>query len=137
MFRTKLTALEDVIRDCTGYVVLGGDLNAKAAEWGKRTDARGKEVVEMAARVGLIVRGTVTTFRRPGYRQKILDITVASEGFASRIDGWRVLEDFTASDHQYIFFSVLFRSRSRHEQTTKKDARFNTDKLNPDVFSLI
>ena len=89
MFRTKLSALEDVIRDCTGYGVLGGDLNAKAAKWGERTDARGKEVVEMAARVGLIVliRGTVTTFRRPGYRQTIIDITVASEGFAPRIDG--------------------------------------------------
>ena len=76
----------------------------------------------MAAIVGLIVlnRGTVTTFRRPGYRQTIIDITVASERFAPRIVGWRVLEDFTASDHQYIFFSVLFRWRSRHEQTTKK-----------------
>ena len=84
----------------------------------------------MAARVGLIVlnRGTVTTFRRSGYRQTIIDITVASEGFTPRIDGWRVLQDFTASDRQYIFFSVLFPSRSRHEQTTKKDARFNTDK---------
>ena len=93
----------------------------------------------MAARVGLIVlnRGTVTTFRRPEYRQTIIDITVASEGFAPRIDGWRVLEDFTASDHQYIFFSVLFRSRSRHEQTTMKDARIKTDKLNPDAFSLM
>ena len=134
MFMTKLTTLEDVIRDCTGYVVLGGDLNAEVAEWGERTDARGKKVVEMAARVGLIVlnRGTVTTFRRPGYRQTIIDITVATEGFAPRIDGWRVLEDFTASDHQYIFFSVLFGSRSRHEQMAKKDARFKTDKLNPD-----
>ena len=28
-------------------------------------------------------------------------------------------------------------ARSRHEQTTKKDARFNTDKLNPDAFSLM
>ena len=89
MFRTKLTALEDVIRDYTGYVVLGGDLNAKAAEWGERTDTRGKEVVEMAARVGLIVlnRGTVTTFRRPGYRQTIIDISAAFEGLAPRIDG--------------------------------------------------
>ena len=52
-----------------------------------------------------------------------------------RIDGWRVLEDFTASDHQYIFFSELF--RSRHEQAPKKDARFNTDKLKPDAFSLM
>ena len=106
-FRTKLGALEDLIRDCAD-IVLGGDLNAKASEWGENTDSRGTAVVEMAARVGLLVlnRGTVTIFRRPGYRQTIIDITLASEGAARRIDGWRILEDFTSSDHQYIFFWV-------------------------------
>ena len=61
----------------------------------------------MAARVGLIVlnRGTVTTLRRPGYRQTIIGSTLASIGAARRIDDWRLLEDFTVSDHQYIFFS--------------------------------
>ena len=45
--------------------MVGGDLNGKASEWGKDTDTRGKAVVEMAARLGLIVlnRGNVTTFR--------------------------------------------------------------------------
>ena len=107
-FRMKLGALEDEIRDCTGYVVVGDDLNAKAAKWGEDTDTRGKAVVEMAARVGLIMlnRGNVTTFRRPGYRQTIVDITLASEGVVRRIVHWRVLEDFTASDHQYISFMV-------------------------------
>ena len=33
--RTRLGVLEDEIQDSTGYVVLGGDLNAKAAEWGR------------------------------------------------------------------------------------------------------
>ena len=80
---SKLGALEDVIRDCTGYVVLGSDLNAKAAEWGENTDARD--------RVGLIVlnRDTMTTFRRPGYRPTIIDITLASEELARKIDDWR------------------------------------------------
>ena len=79
-------------------------------------DSRGTAVVEMAARVGLIVlyRGAVTTFRRPGYRQTIIDITLASEGAAHRIDGWSVLEDFIASDHQYIFLSVQIQSRTRY-----------------------
>ena len=47
-FRTRLGALEDEIWDCTGYVVLGGDFNANM-------DAKGKAVVEMAARLALIV----------------------------------------------------------------------------------
>ena len=119
--------------------MLGGDLNAKAAEWGENTDTRGKAVVEMAATVGLIVlnRGTLRTFRRPGYRQTIIDITLASEGATRRIDGWKVLEDFTASDHQYIFFSVGDQSRPRHEQPVAKETRCNTAKLNTDVFGLM
>ena len=138
-FRTKLGALEDVIRDCTGYVVLGGDLNAKAADWGENMDSRVTAVVEMAARVGLIVlnRGTVTTFRTPGYRETIIEITLASEKAARRIDGWRVLEDFTASDHQYIFFSVQIQSRTRNQHSAAKETRFNTVKLNKDVFDLM
>ena len=95
-FKTKLGALEDEIRDCTGYIVVGGDLHAKA-EWGEDTDTRGKAVVKMAARLGLIMlnRGNVTTFRRPGYRQTIVDVTLASEVVVRRIVHWRVLEDFT------------------------------------------
>ena len=45
--RTKLGAFEDEIRDGTGYVVVGGDLNVEAAEWGEDTDTRGKAVVDM------------------------------------------------------------------------------------------
>ena len=76
-FRTKLGVLEDESRECTGYVVVGGDLNAKAAEWGEHTDTGGKAIVEMAARLGLIVlnRDNVTTFSGPGYRQTIVDVT--------------------------------------------------------------
>ena len=108
-FRTKLGALEDEIRNYTGYVVVGGNLNAKAAEWGEDTDTRGKAVVEMAARLGRIVlnRGNVTTFRRPGYRQTIVDVTLASEGVDRRIVDWRVLEEFTASSPVHLFHGTV------------------------------
>ena len=88
--------------------MLGGDLNAKAAEWGESTDARGKAEVEVAARAGLIAlnRGTVTTFRRPRYKQTTIDTMLASEGVDRTIDDWKVLHNFSASDHEYIFFSV-------------------------------
>ena len=42
--------------------------------------------------------------------QTIIDITLATEGAARRIDGWRVLEDFAASDHEYFFFWVQIQS---------------------------
>ena len=52
-------------------------------------------------------RGNVTTFRKPGYRLTIVDVTIGSEGVVRRIVDWKVLEDFTASDHQYIFHSTV------------------------------
>ena len=48
-----------------------------------------------------------------------------------------VLEDFTASDHQYIFFSVQTQSRPRYEQPVPNETRFSTAKLNTDVFGLV
>lgn len=75
-----------------------GDLNAKAVEWGMpTTDTKGRLIVEMAARTGLVVinEGNTSTFRRPGYTETIPDISLATEGLASCISGWRVIEDFT------------------------------------------
>ena len=105
--------------------MVGADHKAKAAEWGEDTDTTGTAVIEMAARLGLIVlnRGNVTTFRRPGYRQTIVDVTLASEGVARKIVDWRVLEDFTASDHQYISFMVQSQIGPQNKQLITKDAR--------------
>ncbi|XP_073972947.1 uncharacterized protein [Rhodnius prolixus] len=103
-FRRKLNSLEDDIRVRGGRILVVGDLNAKAVEWGMPvTDMRGRLIVEMAARTELVVlnEGSTSTFRRPGYTETIPDISLASEGLAARVRGWRVIEDFTGSDHQY------------------------------------
>ncbi|CAD7087787.1 unnamed protein product [Hermetia illucens] len=84
-----------------------GLLGKRALEWGMpHTDSRGKRILEMAARTGLVVlnTGSTLTFWRPGCEGSIPDVTFASESLVSLVDGWRVLEDFSASDHQYIAF---------------------------------
>ncbi|KAJ8975986.1 hypothetical protein NQ317_016232 [Molorchus minor] len=108
-FRRKMDGLEDAVRDFTGPLVVAGDFNAKALEWGSATtDPRGRYVLEMAARLGLAVAnvGNTSTFRRLGNAQTIPDITLVTDGLAGDITGWRVIEDYTGSDHQYITFSV-------------------------------
>ncbi|KAJ8977407.1 hypothetical protein NQ317_003188 [Molorchus minor] len=108
-FRRKMDGLEDAVRDFTGPLVVAGDFNAKALEWGSvTTDPRGRYVLEMAARLGLAVAnvGNTSTFRRLGNAQTIPDITLVTDGLAGDITGWRVIEDYTGSDHQYITFSV-------------------------------
>lgn len=55
--KTMLTTLvEDAIREMQGEVVVCGDFNAKAPEWGERgLDSRGKRVMNMVSRAELIV----------------------------------------------------------------------------------
>lgn len=85
-FQRKLDSLEDN-REMIGSIIFGGDVNAKAVEWGMAyTDSRDKWISKMAARLGLTVMnaGSTTTFRIPGYGETIPDITLASE------DIWKV-----------------------------------------------
>lgn len=109
VFRERLEALEDFIREIDGEVVVAGDFNAKAPEWGMdRYCTRGNTVVDMVSRLDLTVlnAGCVTTFRRPGYRGTIIDITLTSSGIAARTRDWTVMEGLTGSDHQYITFTI-------------------------------
>ena len=108
-YKARLDGMEDAIREMQGELLVAGDFNAKAVEWGEgRTDTRGRQILEMASRLELIVlnTGTTSTFRRPGYRETIIDISLASGRLAARTEDWRVIEDYTASDHQYIMFRV-------------------------------
>ncbi|KAK2574827.1 hypothetical protein KPH14_013049, partial [Odynerus spinipes] len=86
-FRAKLDGLEDAVRDMEGELVVAGDFNAKALEWGEPwPDSRGGRVLDMASRLGLVVlnTGSTPTFRRPGYRETIPDVSLATENLVSR-----------------------------------------------------
>ncbi|XP_074100578.1 uncharacterized protein LOC141528431 [Cotesia typhae] len=79
VFRQKQANIEDTIANFNGEVILAVDFNAKSAEWGAAfSDTRGNEV---AARLDLIILNTggITTLRRPGYQESILDISLAKD----------------------------------------------------------
>ena len=76
-YKAALEGLEDAVRDIQGELVIAGDFNAKAPDWREaRSDSRGRLVTDMTSRLDLVVlnQGTTTTFRRPGYRETIIDI---------------------------------------------------------------
>ncbi|XP_033222767.1 uncharacterized protein LOC117176619 [Belonocnema kinseyi] len=81
IFPGKLVAIENRIPDLDIEVILAGDFNAKSSEWGMTwKDPRGKELAEMVASLDLTVLnvGNSFTFRRPGYRETIPGVTLAS-----------------------------------------------------------
>lgn len=131
-FERKLDLLEDTIRVNRGKIIVAGDFNAKASEWGaNRTDSRGRRVLELMARTGLVClnTGNTTTFRRVGYTETVPDLTFASETVAGCVCDWKVLEDYTASDHQYIWYTVRRRTTSVKQWRTTT-TKWNVRKLN-------
>ncbi|CAH2107373.1 unnamed protein product [Euphydryas editha] len=90
-FRQKLSNIEDAINDFNGEVIVAGDFNAKSAEWGAVfSNTRGNKVADFAARLDLTVlnTGNTSTFRRPGYQEYILDISLGIPRIARMIKNW-------------------------------------------------
>ncbi|XP_046143148.1 uncharacterized protein LOC123988153 [Osmia bicornis bicornis] len=136
-FRDKLEALEDDLRDISGRLVVAGDFNARAIEWGMpQPNTRGKLVLEMVARLGLAVLnvGTTSTYRRPGFGYSIPDITLVSEDRVRNAVGWKVMDDFTGSDHQYITFQLIDATRMQSAASARRPSGWNAAKMDGEKF---
>lgn len=127
-FGESLDRLEDSIRQLSpgADVLVAGDFNAKSHEWGSTVeDDRGSGLADLAASLGLVAVnvGNKPTFRRLG-THSVIDVTFASALLAPKIQGWKVLDDFTDSDHNYIEFKVA-PSPGRLANTASRLGRIN------------
>ena len=105
-FLDSLTAV--LSRMTLREVILAGDLNAKAVEWGNPlTDLRGRAVLHWAVTVGLTLSniGSVQTCVRQ-WGGSVVDVTFTTPALAARISDWRVDLTESLSDHRYIRFNV-------------------------------
>lgn len=130
VFVHMINILESSIRSAKGRVVIGGDFNSKSPEWGSgQLDPRGVVVGELISSLGLITynEGNSLTFRRGG-GGSVIDITFGSADLYNTAMNWRVLEDLTLSDHQYISFNITSRETGRNVTVTLPT--WNVRKLN-------
>lgn len=105
-FSAMLDALTNALVGLSPLVI-GGDFNAWAIEWGSRsTNARGWTLLEAMARLNVEVAnvGEKTTYSRNG-RESIIDVTFWSPGLNPSSD-WRVDDGYTHSDHLAIRYRV-------------------------------
>ncbi|XP_065354618.1 uncharacterized protein LOC135949083 [Calliphora vicina] len=131
-FQGKLDRIEDFVRFKGGDLIVAGDFNSRAIEWGmKTTDSRGRRILHMIARAGLATAniGTAATFRRPGCEGTIPDVTFVSERMAHKVKEWRVLEIYTASDHQYISFCLRANEDTPARKPGGTTQRWHVNKL--------
>lgn len=137
-FQVRLNDIEDKARQIGNPLIIAGDFNAKATEWGSTlTNRRGRMILDMAARLGLYVAnsGTATTFRRPGCTPTTPDITLVSDSLAGKLKNWRVLEEYNGSDHQYISFEIGERAQRSLRPQRQGTRKWNSKSL--DVPALI
>ena len=89
-------------------VIIAGDFNAWATEWGSRTNnRRGDALLNSFSSLELSIlnSGTTPTFVRDG-KSSVIDVTFVSESLAPRVTMWSVSDLYTHSDHMAIIFEI-------------------------------
>lgn len=108
-YNETLLSLESSIRQTPPGVdvIVAGDFNAKSYSWGSaHEDARGQALSELAVELDLQIvnSGDTPTFRRWN-SQSVIDVTFVRLGRLV-VEDWRVLDVYSASDHNYIRFTL-------------------------------
>ncbi|XP_076386337.1 uncharacterized protein LOC143264206 [Megachile rotundata] len=116
-FEEFLDRVGSIVSACPSRgVLILGDFNAHAVEWGSSTtDPRGEAVLVWAAAHGLLLqnRGSVSTCVRP-QGESVVDLTWASPVAARLVASWRVEEGVeTLSDHRYVRVDISSDTRRR------------------------
>lgn len=119
-FDTLIDELDDITNSRDTEYIIGGDFNSKAHIWGSNTtNDRGEILLRWSAskNINLLNTGSSPTCVRP-QGTSIVDLTWAEAILSSKIREWRVLDEYTASDHMYIYF--VMDSTYRHVNTDHK-----------------
>lgn len=135
-FQGKLDDIEEKSLELECDYIIAGDFNSRAPEWGSQSaDSRGRRVMNMVSRLGLVVLNDprAKTFRRQGCEHTTPDLTLASETTASKVHTWEVCEDYTASDHQYITYSLMPSGGTRLVNDVKTTRGWNTNRLDEEA----
>lgn len=114
-------------------IVIGGDFNAWAVDWGSRcTNARGYSLLEALAKleVRLSNEGTTSTFRRDG-RESIIDVTFCSPSLNVN---WKVCEGYTHSDHQAIRITIGQRNPAAVTRPKAHERKWKMKFFDKDLF---
>lgn len=137
---------EDIILSCdkisnicgSSYsrnILVASDSNAKGFLWRSPiSDIRGDHLTELLFELDVIAlnNSNVPTFWRAN-GESFIDITIASQSMANFVRNWRVADEETLSDHNYITFDLTIIS-SAINHTPYSDLRYNTKYANWDSF---
>lgn len=134
-FEQAIGEIERCIRRFqNGPVIFAGDLNAKADMWGSTTNPKGIFLRDWALEVGLccLNSGQASTCVRP-QGESIVDVTFANPRAAARVSEWRVTEDETCSDHQYISIALNVSEAQKRRKNRPRPQRWSIRTMDEDT----
>ena len=113
----EVECLDEETLNSSGQLLLGCDANAHHTAWGSSNcNSRGESLLEFIFTNKLL---TLNEGNRPTFitsnRREVLDITLSTVHIAGLIRNWRVLEEPSLADHQYISFEL----NEKLNETTK------------------
>ena len=106
----KLLKIEKAINSLpTKDFIIAIDSNAHSKIWDdRREDRRGDKVNEFIASNNLILLNNGN--RRPTFENRRgysnIDLTLCSVNISDKVKNWKVLDEISASDHNYIYFEI-------------------------------
>ena len=118
-----ITLVEDATE--RSPVVIAGDFNAWATDWGSKwTNRRGNELLDAMAclHVVLLIVGDVPTYER-NCRTLIADLTIVSSSLARQYNKWKMNNVFNLSNHRVISWEVATRNSTKGPPHKKAYAR--------------
>lgn len=129
--------IDTLIVDAAGQkkILIAGDFNAWATEWGcPRTNTRGKVLLEALAVLDIVLlnTGNQNTFNRNG-GGSIIDIAFASSDIMSSIK-WKISNIYTHSDHEAIIIDIQNNPSIQCQLTHKKNHGWKSDPFDREMF---
>lgn len=121
-----LKHLDEVISTLKGQkIVISIDANAKSPTWfNDQTDTRGEAMEDFISQHSLFIvnkASATCTFNTPRGTSNI-DLTLTSNSCFNRVNGWKVHDSATTSDHSLITFNLRV--------SNSPDKPFKTDRFN-------
>ena len=116
---TELIKLVDHAKKQGLPLIVGSDTNSHHTIWGNRSsNKRGEDLLDLMVLKNLkwSNKGSTPTFFNTQGHSSIIDLTICNKAAEDLIDGWHVSSQFSNSDHCYIFFDLVTKTKITSRQ---------------------
>ena len=131
VFDAELNDLQQDLRSAPKDFIITGDFNSKSPAWfERRLDYRGVVMTEFVASNEMVVINVGRKNTCTDGSGSIIDLTLASETASRLAKHWKVLSEYSMSDHNYISYSI----EQQIITNFKRKKRWNLKKFNKEKF---